>query len=63
MVHQPTNDFLDYLASNSIIRYILQQTRLTSQSKTLIDNIFSNLLSSEIISENLAATISDHQVH
>ena len=59
-IHQPTNDFLDSLASNSIIPYILQPTRLTSHSKTLIDNIFSNILSSEIISGNLTATISDH---
>ena len=59
-VHQPTNNFLDSLASNSIIPYILQPTRLTSHSKTLIDNIFSNILSSEIISGNLTATISDH---
>ena len=59
-VHQPTNDFLDSLASNSIIPYILQSARLTSHSKTLIDNIFSNILSSEIISGNLTATVSDH---
>ena len=58
-IHQPTNDFLDSLASNSIIPYFLQPTRLTSHSKTLIDNVFSNILSSEI-SENLTATISDH---
>ena len=43
--HQPTNEFLDSLASNSIIPYIVQPTRLTSHSKTLIDNIFSNVLS------------------
>ena len=43
--HQPTNEFLDSLASNSIIPYILQPTRVTSHSKTLIDNIFSNVLS------------------
>ena len=59
-VHQPTNDFLDSLASNSIIPYILQPTRLASHSKSLIDNIFSNILSSEIISGNLNATVSDH---
>ena len=59
-VHQPTNDFLDSLASNSIIPYILQPARITNHSKTLIDNIFSNILSSEIISGNLTATISDH---
>ena len=33
-VHQPTNDFLDSLACNSIMSYILQPTRLTSHSKT-----------------------------
>ena len=38
--HQPTNEFLDSLISNSIISYILLPTRLTSHSKTLIDNIF-----------------------
>ena len=59
-VNQPTNDFLDSLASNSIIPYIVQPTRLTSHSKTLIGNIFSNILSSEKIPGNLTATISDH---
>ena len=59
-VHQPTNNFLDSLASNSTIPYIMQPTRLTSLSKTLIDNIFSNILSSEIMSGNLTSTISDH---
>ena len=52
-VHQPTNDFLYSLACNSIIPYVLQQTGLTSRSKTLIDNIFSNIFTSEIISGNL----------
>ena len=59
-VHQPINDFLDSLASKSIIPYILKPTRLTSFSETLIDNIFPNILSSGIISGNLTATISDH---
>ena len=58
--HQPTNDFLDSLASNSFIPYILHPTRITSHSKTLIDNIFSNYISLEIISGNITATISDH---
>ena len=58
--HQPTNDFLDSLASNSFIPYILHPTRITSHSKTLIDNIFSNYISHEIISGNITATISDH---
>ena len=41
-------------------RYILQPTRLTRHSKTLMEKIFLNILSSEIISGNLTATISDH---
>ena len=57
--HQPTNEFLDSLASNSFLPYILQPTRLTSHSKTLIDNIFSNAISHEATSGNLIATISD----
>ena len=43
--HQPTNDFLDSLASNYFIPYILHPTRITSHSKTFIDNIFSINLS------------------
>ena len=58
--HQPTNEFLDSLASNPIIPYILQPASLTSHSKTLIDNIFSNALSCETISGNITATISDY---
>ena len=55
-----TNEFLDYLASNSFIPLILQPTRMTSHSNTLIDNIFSNVIDPDIILGNLTATISDH---
>ena len=41
--HDPTNEFLDFLTSNYFLPLILQSTRLTSQSKTLIDYIFSNI--------------------
>ena len=56
--HQPTNEFLDCLASNCIISYILQPTRITSHSKILIGSIFCNVFSA--ISGNITATISDH---
>ena len=36
-----------------------QPTRVTSNSKTIID-IFSNIISTDIISDNLTTTISDH---
>ena len=58
--HNETNEFLDSLASNSFIPLILQPTRITSHSNTLIDNIFSNVIDPDIISGNLTTTISDH---
>ena len=58
--HNQTNEFLDSFASNSFIPLILQPTRITSHSNTLIGNIFSNVIDPDIISGNLTATISDH---
>ena len=58
--HNQTNEFLDSSASNSCIPLILQPTRITSHSNTVIDNIFSNAIDPDIISGNLTATISDH---
>ena len=52
-VHNPTSEFLDSLASNSFLPYILQPTRITSHSKTLIDNIFTNVILPDSISGNL----------
>ena len=58
--HNQTIEFLDSLASNSLIPLILQPTRMASHSNTLIDDIFSNVIDPDIISGNLTATISDH---
>ena len=58
--HHETNEFLDSLAPTTFIPLILQPTRITSHSNTLIDNIFSNVIDPDIISGNLTATISDH---
>ena len=58
--HNQTNDFLDSFASNSFILLILQPTRITNQSNTLIDNVFSNIVDPDIMSGNLTATISYH---
>ena len=58
--HNQTNEFLVSSDSNSFIPLILQPTRITSHSNTLIDNIFSNVIDPDIISGNLTATISDH---
>ena len=46
--HNPANDFLDSLASNSFTPLILQLTRIASHSNTLIDNISSNIIGADI---------------
>ena len=38
--HNQTNEFLDSLASKSFVPLILQPTRKTSHSNTLIENMF-----------------------
>ena len=58
--HKPTNEFLDSFASNSCLPNIIQPSRHTSHSRTLIDSIFSNVISKDIISGNVTAAISDH---
>ena len=58
--HKPTNEFLDSLASNSYLPYIIQPSQHTSHTRTLIDNIFSNVTLKNIICGNTTATISDH---
>ena len=58
--HNQSDEFLDSLVSNSFIPLILQPTRATSHSNTLIDNTFSNVIDPDIILGNLTATISDH---
>ena len=42
--------FLDSLAFNSFIPLILQPTRITSHSNTLINNIFSNVIDPDMVS-------------
>ena len=48
------------LFSNSFLPHIILPTRIRNNSKTLIDNIFSNNCSSDILSGKLSATVSDH---
>ena len=58
--HNETNDLLNSFASNLFRPLILQPTKITSYSNTLIDNIFSNVIDPDIISGNMSVTISDH---
>ena len=58
-IHPPTNEFLDSLSSHYFLPHILQPSRVTTNSRTLID-IFSIMAVPNIISGNLTASISDH---
>ena len=58
--HSPTNEYLDSFPSSVFLPYIIHPTGVTSNSTTITDNIFSNIISTDIISGNLTALISDH---
>ena len=59
-IHPPTKEFLDSLSSRYFLPHILQPSRVTTNFKTLIDNIFSNMAVPDIISGNLVGSILDH---
>ena len=58
--HASTNEFLDSFSSHFFLPHILVPTRISGSSKSLIDNIFSNEISNNIISGNITASLSDH---
>ena len=60
--HSPTNDFLDSLSlsSHMLLPHIVQPTRIKNNSKTVSDNIYSNLITPNNILGDLTATISGH---
>ena len=54
------SNFYDLMASRYFAPSILQPTRITEKSKTLIDNMFMNSLEYDTFSGNLTTLISDH---
>ena len=58
--HQPTSSFLESMFSNSLLPVINRPTRVTTNSATLIDNIFISSWQKEQISGILYTDISDH---
>ena len=58
--HQPTNEFINLMTSNSLYPLISKPTRITSSAATLIDNIFTNNLELNMNSGILYADLSDH---
>ena len=58
--HQPTNEFINLITSNSLSPLISKPTRITSSTATLIDNIFTNNLELDMNSGILYTDLSDH---
>ena len=57
-----TGNFLDTMFSQSLLPYVTTPTRITRNTKTLIDNIHYNKPLNNIISGNLSSMISDHWI-
>ena len=55
-----SNDFINLMISKSFLPYLLQPTRVTDHSATVIDNIFSNVTDCQTVGGNLTTLISDH---
>ena len=60
--HPDVTSFYDQISSHSFRPLVLQPTRLTSTSATLIDNIFINDLSCTSKGGNITTSISDHLI-
>lgn len=58
--HRTTVDFLNVLETHFFNPHILQPTRITHHSATLIDNIFFNSITHHTISGNIIHDLSDH---
>lgn len=58
--HPSTEEFINALGSYCFQPHIIQPTRITDHSATLIDNIFFNSLDHHTVSGNLLYDITDH---
>ena len=55
--HPASENFLNMMNSNYLLPYILQPTRVTDRSATLIDNIFANTYNFNALSGNLVTKL------
>ncbi len=58
--HQKTTEFIQTMYSNSLFPVITKPSRITIDTATLIDNIFTNEINYEIVGGLLINDISDH---
>ena len=59
-IHNSTDQFYDTISSFGFRPLILQPTRVTSKTATLIDNIFINDITCKSVGGNITSSISDH---
>ena len=52
--------FFNLLCSYGFLPHIIQPTRVTENTPTVIDNIFSNNIQDDIMSANILLTLSEH---
>ena len=60
ITHQSTEKYLDMLFSNNFFPLITKPTRITNHSKTLIDHIYVNMPTHQMLSGIALFDISDH---
>ena len=55
-----TQNFYDLMCSYGTLPLIIQPTRVTPNTATIIDNIFTNNITDDIICGNILLTFSEH---
>ena len=58
--HTPTANFVNLLFAKQLLPYIVHPSRVSGNSATLIDNIFSNTCDQETVSGNILMQLTDH---
>ena len=58
--HSNTNEFINSKVSHYLLPHILQPTRVTDHSATIIQNIFTNATEYDTISGNILNRLADH---
>ena len=58
--HTVTNDFANSLFPNNFLPCINQPTRISTNSSTLKDNTFTNLINANIVGGDILIQISEH---
>ena len=61
--HPATDEFMTSLGTSSFQPYILQPTRITDHSATIIDNIFFNSFEYFTVSGNIIYDLTDHLIN